>query len=337
MSHSRKRKHSPPPTTGPSSDPNLFVQAQEADIVHGPQGELAAQSLEVRGANNIGNALIRLFGDEQQSSKFIRDDEESLYGFATDSRTRTDEIWVDRYDARLLLDREEFDALRQVQQDTTSTSIRASSPDGWSDLPSDTEDTFFFTPEETDDYRRDKRRRLLEETRERRLKARMLEDGDTPGDNQEEPWGGSDEEPDEAQKQIMHRTAKHIATSPNPSQLEMRILANHGNDKRFAFLRGRWSRAWQIEKGRARIENEKGKKPALLGTLADYGDSSGDEDDSIRGASAEPAVDALAGSDHEIPPPAEQVQSEPGGGDDSVAMEARRARAKEWIAKRRAA
>ncbi|KAF5338842.1 hypothetical protein D9758_015569 [Tetrapyrgos nigripes] len=75
----------------------------------------------------------------------------------------------------------------------------------------------------------------MEEVREDRLKARMSEDGESA--EQEDVWGGSDEEPDEPQKEIMRRTTKSILASPNPAQLEMGILANHGGDKRFAFLR----------------------------------------------------------------------------------------------------
>src|SRR5882757_696876 len=51
-------------------------------------------------------------------------------------------------------------------------------------------------------------------------------------------------QPDEHQITLMRRTAAHITSSPNPEQLEMRILANHGNDTRFSFLRGRWKCAW---------------------------------------------------------------------------------------------
>jgi len=64
------------------------------------------------------------------------------------------------------------------------------SPGGWSDLPSDAEDTFFFSPEEAEDYHRDKKRRYLEQVREERLQARQAEEGETP----EEVWGRSDEE-----------------------------------------------------------------------------------------------------------------------------------------------
>jgi hypothetical protein len=91
-----------------------------------------------------------------------------------------------RYDARLLLD-----ALPSSQPYEPGPS----SPAGWSDLSSDAEDTFFFNPGEVEDFYREKRRRLLEQTREERLKARMEEDGedDRPPD-EEDIWGGSDEE-----------------------------------------------------------------------------------------------------------------------------------------------
>ncbi|EEB88528.1 hypothetical protein MPER_13589, partial [Moniliophthora perniciosa FA553] len=45
----------------------------------------------------------------------------------------------------------------------------------------------------------------------------MLEDGEVA----EDVWGGSDEEPEDTQKDLMRRTAKHILSSPNPAQLEM--------------------------------------------------------------------------------------------------------------------
>lgn len=65
----------------------------------------------------------------------------------------------------------------------------------------------------------------------------------------------------------MHRTATHLLTSPNAAQLEMRILANHGADKRFAFLRGRWSRAWQITKARIKLGMEAEKARSDQGNM----------------------------------------------------------------------
>lgn len=44
----------------------------------------------------------------------------------------------------------------------------------------------------------------------------------------------------------------------------MRILANYGSDKPFAFLRGRWRRKWNLIKikARAQPEEEKGRNSA---------------------------------------------------------------------------
>ena len=90
-----------------------------------------------------------------------------------------------RYDARFLLDNPLCLRAPETSQDVPD------SPGGWSDLPSDAEDTFFFSPEEAEDYHRDKRRRHLEQLREERLQARQAEEGETL---EEEVWGRSDEE-----------------------------------------------------------------------------------------------------------------------------------------------
>lgn len=133
----------------------------------------------------------------------------------------------------------------------------------------------------------------------------------------------------------MRRTAQHILSSPNPAQLEMRILANHGGDKKFAFLRGRWSRAWAILKGKARREKEerekgKGGKGSGLGVLAGYGDSEDETGDDGTGS--------LSDTSRDIPDdqlvPSERVNKNPP--DDDATKMARRARAREWAKKRRA-
>ena len=67
------------------------------------------------------------------------------------------------------------------------------SPTGWSDLPSDTEDMFFLSPEEVEDYHRVKRRRMMEQGREERLRA-MKAAEDEVEVHEEDEWGGSDEE-----------------------------------------------------------------------------------------------------------------------------------------------
>ena len=99
----------------------------------------------------------------------------------------------------------------------------------------------------------------------------------------------------------MRRTATHVLSSPNPAQLEMRILANHGADPRFAFLRGRWARAWRVAKSkiklefqeaeRKRAEKDNDQKGGGMGGLAGYGSDSG-EDESEGGQDASANVEA---------------------------------------------
>ena len=115
----------------------------------------------------------------------------------------------------------------------------------------------------------------------------------------------------------MHRTATHILQSPNPALLEMRILANHGADTRFAFLRGRWKNAWEGLKAEilAQKKEKLGSCGDGLGGLTGYGESDDDEDSSI--------VD-------------KDVEHKPlESGDGEGVKAARRIRAKEWAAKRR--
>ncbi|TFK38408.1 hypothetical protein BDQ12DRAFT_111255 [Crucibulum laeve] len=243
-------------------------------------------------------------------------------------------LTAEKYDIRLLLD--------TLPSPTTASSASRSapaSPSGWSDLPSDTEDTFFFSPEEAEDFHREKRRKLIEKNREERLKARLAEDGEEEQVEEEEVWGGSDEEPEPTQKQLMERTAVHLLTSPNPAQLEMRILANHGKDKRFAFLRGRWSRMWRLVKGKARMEKEQKesekKNGPGLGGLDAYGDS--DDNDDSDAASSDPGVhgkEVEEEAENLEPPPPPLPLVDPR--DDDAVKALRRQRAKEWADKRRA-
>ncbi|KAH9923979.1 uncharacterized protein BXZ73DRAFT_103709 [Epithele typhae] len=70
------------------------------------------------------------------------------------------------------------------------------SPGGWSDLPSDAKDPFFFSTREMEDYRCDMRRRVLDDNREARLRALRDADGSDNDDpkSPKDDWGGSDEE-----------------------------------------------------------------------------------------------------------------------------------------------
>jgi len=137
----------------------------------------------------------------------------------------------------------------------------------------------------------------------------------------------------------------HLLSSPNPAQLEMRILANHGGDRRFQFLRGRWSRAWRLAKSKAKLEKEHEaeekkkqeeaqKSGAGLGILAGYGSGNSDSEE-------EPPQPKAENAQTEVPTkPSEAETSEKAGNkdiDEEVIKEARRKRLKEWTEKRRAA
>ncbi|KAI5891549.1 uncharacterized protein SCHCODRAFT_02504386 [Schizophyllum commune H4-8] len=303
----RENRHQTPP---PALDLNLLIQAHEADIICGPQAERAAAYLEVN-RRDENTSLIRWAASGSQAARpmdsalRIHDDEDSM----PDPESGEEDVWVDRYDARLLLD--------SVPSFGTTQPAAPPPSGGWSDLPEDAEDLFYFAPDEIDDYRREKRRRKMEREHEERVKARRAEDGEEEDDD---PWGGSDEEPDEPQAELMRKTAKHILSSPNPAQLEMRILANFGGEKKFAFLRGRWSRAWAATNVRARQEKAEAEKPntPALGGLGDYGDSDDESGD-------EPAP-------AEQPPPAQPTEVEASS---EAVKAARRAKLTEWAEKRR--
>src|ERR1700722_8327024 len=94
-----------------------------------------------------------------------------------------------RFDARLLLD-----TLPAACSDQQSFNSDPESPGGWSDLPSDSEDTFFLTLREVEDCRREKRRRLLDHNREQRLRALRAEEDEEDDAIENDVWGGSDEE-----------------------------------------------------------------------------------------------------------------------------------------------
>jgi hypothetical protein len=66
-------------------------------------------------------------------------------------------------------------------EDKSSPSLELASPSsssGWSDFPEDSRETFFLSNAEAEDYHRLKRRRLLDEAWERRLKEREAEEAD---------------------------------------------------------------------------------------------------------------------------------------------------------------
>ncbi|KAG6333476.1 hypothetical protein ID866_5613 [Astraeus odoratus] len=327
-SHTRTRSDE----SSPDFDPSLYLVAHEADIVSGPRAVSAALALQCPegapdGADkaSVGSGLILL---EPQHTLVFGDDGEDVK--SPQGSTASAPLRVDRYDVRLLLD--SLAPLDGAGVSRLASAGRPLSPSGWSDLPSDAEDTFFFSPEEIEDYRRDKRRRLLDRGREERMRA-ILEAERERGLNRDgedsDVWGGSDEEPDEAQRELLRRTAAHVVSSPNPAQLEMRILANHGADKRFAFLRGRWSRAWRIAKEAARQQQRGAQEPkkahpppggSSLKGLAGYGDSD----------------DSGGESSDDDGPHDSRSQTKNDSDEEEARMKARREKARQWSARRRA-
>ncbi|KAH9974407.1 hypothetical protein BGW80DRAFT_179775 [Lactifluus volemus] len=269
MSH-RKRKYRQ------RSDTHSSQYDQPDNIIRGPQAARTADSLEVginvdgQGGSRIGDGLLKW---------------ERRNGLSRDSERH--DVWVDRYDARLLLDALPTLTTDSPTSPTTSRNNepsphaqRPDSPGGWSDLPSDSEDTFFLTPSETADLHRTKRLRHLDDLRTARLRALSPDDNDDNnnaenGGGDHDPWGGSDEEPpDETQIELMRRTASHVARATNDAQLRARILAHHGADPRFAFLRGRWARAWVRAQADARREvfaEREVQNAGALGGLTGYG------------------------------------------------------------------
>ena len=148
--------------------------------------------------------------------------------------------------------------------------------------------------------------------------------------------------------ELMRRTAAHVVSATNDAQLRARILAHHGADVRFAFLRGRWGRAWvraQVDANRAMVvEREKAQGAAALGGLTGYGSGSeGDAEDDDKDED-EDEIHAGGGgvTDTQIleeVPEDQQVTQETQPEEFALlaAQEARRAKAREWAEKRRAA
>jgi hypothetical protein len=198
-------------------------------------------------------------------------------------------------------------------------------------LDPDSEDLFFFSVDEAEDIRREKRRRLVESNHEARLLAMK---GSGPVEPTANSWGGSDEEvraiyyipksfrfknamqPDASEMALMGKTATYIVSSPNPVQLEMRILANHGGDPRFAFLRGRWKRAWETAKETSKPLTVKATSSKPSG-LVSY-DSGGDE----------------SRDDEDLPEVSKHALSQASAEDARIKAE-RRARVKEWSRRRK--
>jgi hypothetical protein len=148
----------------------------------------------------------------------------------------------------------------------------------------------------------------------------------------------------------MERTAKHLLSASNPAQLEMKIMANYGADQRFSFLRdgGRWYQNWlkvkaRLKEAKSCEENEK-KAGSGLGGLTGYGsesDSEGNGDFDEQQTVAKELPPSPPPPPPLPPPPSPPPElSEVTDCDTSLDQgekikEERRARAREWMVKRK--
>ncbi|GAA5979923.1 hypothetical protein JCM10908_001466 [Rhodotorula pacifica] len=269
------------PANASSSSSSSFTTAASRDpaLAH-----LALHAIEAREATLLDPAGERVERERVVWTGWVNGDDEPR------------RVETDRYDILHLLP-----SIPQSSNASTSTPTSRTAPpfelsSGFDDLPSDHEELFFLNSKtEREDIERRKKRRRIEEERERRVRERMRQDGEREGFEGAETEG--DEPPTEIQH-LMSRLLSTLARSANPSLLELRILANHGSDPRFAsFLKreGRWRGWWedfragkkggkggQEEKDGEGKDEEAKEEEAKggLGGLAGYGSDSDSEAES---------------------------------------------------------
>jgi hypothetical protein len=142
----------------------------------------------------------------------------------------------------------------------------------------------------------------------------------------------------------MSHTAHSLLSSPNPSLLEIRILANHATDKRFAFLRGRWADAWALAKAKARRMKAREEAPlqrkavgALVGGYESSDEDEGGGEREPSGSPPPPPPEEPPRLPSSPPAPEDKVLSNeigPKGDQEEENRRLRRVRAEEWKRKR---
>jgi hypothetical protein len=113
----------------------------------------------------------------------------------------------------------------------------------------------------------------------------------------------------------MTHTATSLLTSPNPSVLELRILANHASDQRFEFLKGRYKTTWERLKADARRQRDvksgkAGKEKVVVGALlGGYESSDEDDEEEDRNGDGDDEEEGEYGTPP--PPPEEEIPTPP--------------------------
>lgn len=226
---------------------------------------------------------------------------------------------------------------REDEEEEERKSHYPFSDEGWSDLDSDTEDIFFMTASQAETHYAQKKQRRLAALREQRIAGieaqELAEERLSRTLEEEASRDRSREKISQAQMDLMVRTAKAMRAAGNSKVLEMKILANHGSDGRFAFLSSRTKgpirEVWQkllsgvdVEEVARQAAAEQGKeeRPTIatgIGQLADYGSDSEEEEPKD--------TQEIDTSEKEIPKVI----------DDTSKREARLQRAREWTRRRR--
>ncbi|GAA5851567.1 hypothetical protein JCM9279_006900 [Rhodotorula babjevae] len=327
--------HSLPPT---STDPALARLLPS--VAHGLRAH-EARLLDPHEWREVREASARRADEDQEEGGRGGGQQGRMVRWAGSSEGN--EVWTDRYDILHLLPSLPV----PPAPDTASSTSR-----GFDSLPSTHEESFYFTPAERVEIERQTRRRQLEDEREARVKA--AEEWDEQERVVEEKKLA---EETTSQLALMHRLHATLSSSPNPSLLELRILANHGADARFAFLRpgargGRWRETWErIRSGELRAdgeekeetpvgEREEGEKGGGMAGLAAYGSSDEDEggDEAARAEVGAAEPEALARPGGQAAEEGPSVEEDPAAVQERLRRQEQKAeKARAWAQKRREA
>ncbi|KAI3480491.1 hypothetical protein L1887_57337 [Cichorium endivia] len=215
-----------------------------------------------------------------------------------------------------------FDAVHLLAELPAKSSPKSAQDgeEGWSDLDSDAEDVFYMTDSEAAAFAHDRARARLEAQHTARIAA--MPPSPSPASENEE-----DEECalGKSQFELMRKTARVLAESDHPAQLELKILANHATDARFDFLRPTpqhiaMANVWTRLKAQPDLPYDAARKLAepIQAALVAYASDSDSEP-----PQAEPQSD---------PPTESRPQSKPDDDVEKKRKQAERlARAREWL------
>ncbi|GAA5831368.1 hypothetical protein JCM11251_004000 [Rhodosporidiobolus azoricus] len=280
------------------------VRAHEASLLAAGEG---GEWEQLRQEMEEDPVPLEVEGDASEAGR-TRDKRRVKWMGTVGEESKRMEVWTDRYDLLHLLPSlpARFPHAPTFYGATSGSSTAASEATagfepapGFEDLPSDHEELFYFSPAERADLEKRKKRKRMEEEREKRVRQREEEDRRPEGEGKEVKEGEVDweqgDDPSPTLLALMRRLHTTLSSSPNPSLLELRILANHGSDPRFrSFMRkeGKWYSLWvRIKAGEdVKRDEEKKDKGGGLAGLAAYGSDSEEESEEDGAKAEEPDV-----------------------------------------------